>query len=65
MRKFLTSSVLVLSLAAGGAAMATPKPATHAAPATASKASDCAKQWKGQTKHAQTRKVFMAACAKA
>jgi hypothetical protein len=68
MRKILISSALVLSLVGGASAMAATKPATKPAPAataTNSKASDCAKQWKAEKKHTQTRKAFMAACTKA
>ena len=67
MRKILISSAIVLSLASGGAAFAAtkaaaPKPAT---PAASSKAAECAKQWKAEKTHTQTRKAFMAACNKA
>jgi hypothetical protein len=70
MRKILISSALVLSLAGAGSALAAAKPAAKpAAPAAASaqsgKAADCAKQWKAEKKHTQTRKAFMEACAKA
>ena len=64
MHKLLISSALVLSLAGGATAFAAtaPKPA----PATAtSKAAACAKQWKAEKTHSQTRKAFMAACEKA
>ncbi|MBX3485347.1 hypothetical protein [Phenylobacterium sp.] len=69
MRKILISSALVLSLCGGAQALAATKstPATAqpaAAAAADSKASDCAKQWKAEKKHTQTRKAFMAACAK-
>jgi hypothetical protein len=72
MRKILISSAIVLSLASGGAALAATKPAA-AKPATpaastkvaSSKASECAKQWKAEKTHTQTRKAFMAACTKA
>lgn len=68
MRKILISSALILSLAggatayAGTKAAAAPKPAATAA---SSKAAGCAKQWKAEKTHSQTRKAFMAACAKA
>ena len=69
MRKLLISSALILSLAGGAQALAATKPAPKPQPAAASatnaKAADCAKQWKAEKKHTQTRKAFMAACAKA
>jgi hypothetical protein len=70
MRKLFIPAALVLSLAAGSAAMAatasTAKPAktTASAPAT-SKSGECVKQWKAQKKHDQTRKAFLAACERA
>jgi hypothetical protein len=69
MQKLLITSALALSLCAGGAfAAGTAKPAAKpAAPAAAPanpKAADCAKQWKAEKKHSQTRKAFMAACEK-
>lgn len=63
MHKILIASALVLSLAGGASAMAATKPAKDTV--AASKASDCAKQWKAEKKHSQTRKAFMAACEKA
>ena len=67
MHKILIASVLMASVA--GAAFAADKPAPKPTPAAASsqstKAADCAKQWKAEKKHTQTRKAFMAACAKA
>ena len=67
MRKILISSAIVLSLAGGGGAFAAtkPAPAKPAATAASSKAAECAKQWKAEKTHAQTRKAFMAACNKA
>ena len=69
MRKILISSALILSLAGGAQALAAAKPAATKAAATAAatdpKAADCAKQWKAEKKHTQTRKAFMAACTKA
>lgn len=68
MRNVLISSALVLSLVGGASALAATKPAPAAKPAataTSSKAADCAKQWKAEKTHSQTRKAFMAACAKA
>ena len=67
MRKILLSSAIVLSLVGGASAMAATKAAAPAAKpaATASKSADCAKQWKAEKTHTQTRKAFMAACAKA
>ena len=67
MRKILISSAIVLSLAGGGAAFAATKaaPAKPAATAASSKAAECAKQWKAEKTHTQTRKAFMAACTKA
>jgi len=69
MRNILLSSALVLSLVGGASAMAATKPAAPAAKpaatATASKSADCAKQWKAEKTHSQTRKAFMAACTKA
>jgi hypothetical protein len=69
MRKILISSALILSLCGGAQALAAAKPAATKAAATAAasdpKAADCAKQWKAEKKHTQTRKAFMAACAKA
>jgi len=66
MHKILLSSVLVLSLAGGSAAMAAHKAAPAAKPsATASKSSECARQWRAETSHTQKRKAFMAACNKA
>ena len=69
MRKILISSAVILSLVGGASAMAAPKAAKTsapaAAPATSTKAADCAKQWKAEKKHRQTRKAFMAACEKA
>jgi uncharacterized membrane protein len=68
MRKILISSVLVLSLCGGAQALAATKPAAPKAAAAAPadpKADACAKQWKAEKKHTQTRKAFMAACAKA
>jgi hypothetical protein len=66
MRNILIASVLMASVA--GAAFAADKPAPKPAPAAASaksvKATDCAKQWKAEKKHTQTRKAFMAACTK-
>jgi len=80
MRKLILSSALIASLAAGSAALAaTPPKAAPAqtgkaantstqAPAQASagkiKREDCAKQWKAQKHHSQTRKAFLAACEK-
>lgn len=68
MRKLLIPAALIVSLAGGSAALAATKPApapmAAAAPAS-SKANDCAKQWKAQKKHTQTRKAFLAACEKA
>ena len=67
MRNLVLSSVLVAALAAGSAAVAaTPHNATPAASAHASKAkrNDCAREWKAQNHHSQTRKAFMAACEK-
>ena len=67
MNKTVITSAMILSLAAGGVGMAathTPKPAAPP-PATASKSADCAKQWKAEKKHSQTRKAFMAACTRA
>ena len=68
MRKILISSVLMLSLASGAAMAATKPASTKAATAATSadkaKTSDCAKQWKAEKKHSQTRKAFMAACTK-
>jgi uncharacterized protein YceK len=67
MRNIIISSALVLSLVGGASAMAATKPAAAkpAATATASKSADCAKQWKAEKTHTQTRKAFMAACTKA
>lgn len=66
MRKMLISSVLVLSLCGGASAMAATKAAPKPAPAAAtSKQADCAKQWKAQTSHTESKKAFMAACTKA
>jgi hypothetical protein len=67
MRKLLISSALILSLAGGATAFAgTTAAATKSAPtAAASKAASCAKQWKAEKTHSQTRKAFMAACEKA
>lgn len=69
MRKILISSALVLSLVGGASAMAATKAAAPkaqpAATAATSKEADCAKQWKAEKKHTQTRKAFMAACTKA
>jgi Ni/Co efflux regulator RcnB len=69
MRKLLIPALLACSLAAGPVAMAaTPHKATTTTTATKvdkAKQADCAKQWKAQTKHTQTRKAFMAACEKA
>jgi len=65
MRKILLSSAIVLSLVGGASAMAATKAAPPAATATASKTADCAKQWKAEKTHTQTRKAFMAACARA
>ena len=69
MRKILISSALILSLCGGAQALAATKPAAKAQPAAAAaadpKAADCAKQWKAEKKHTQTRKAFMAACTKA
>jgi hypothetical protein len=67
MRRILISSALILSLAGGASALAATKPAVaKTAPvATSSKSADCAKQWKAEKKHTQTRKAFLAACAKA
>lgn len=70
MRTILITSALMLSFA--GAAFAATAPAPKAAPpavastpAATSKSSDCAKQWKAEKKHTETRKAFMAACGKA
>jgi hypothetical protein len=67
MHKILFASVLMASVA--GAAFAAdkpaPKPAAAAASSKTDKASACAKQWKAEKKHTQTRKAFMAACTKA
>jgi hypothetical protein len=67
MRKILLASILMASVA--GAAVAADKPAPKPTPAAASaksaKTADCAKQWKAEKKHTQTRKAFMAACTKA
>ena len=41
-----------------------PPAAKPAASATASKSSNCAKQWKAEKTHTQTRKAFMAACTR-
>lgn len=80
MRKILISSALILSLAGGSAAFAADKPAAKptataastAKPAKAAKmaardpkGAECAKQWKAEKKHTQTRKAFMETCAKA
>jgi uncharacterized protein YceK len=68
MRNILLSSAIVLSLVGGASAMAATKAAPAAKPAaaaTASKSADCAKQWKAEKTHTQTRKAFMAACTKA
>jgi len=68
MRNILLSSAIVLSLVGGASAMAATKAAPAAKPApaaTSSKAADCAKQWKAEKTHSQTRKAFMAACTKA
>lgn len=66
MRKILISSAIVLSLCGGASAMAATKTTTKApASAASSKQADCAKQWKAQKTHSETRKAFMAACAKA
>ena len=68
MHKILIASAVALSLAAGGAAVAKPaatKAASTAAAQANPKAADCAKQWKAEKKHTQTRKAFMAACTKA
>lgn len=66
MRKILLSSAIVLSLVGGASAMAATKAAPAAKPsATASKSADCARQWKAEKSHTQTRKAFMAACTKA
>ena len=67
MRKILLSSAIVLSLVGGGAAFAGAKApaAKSAVAASTSKASSCAKQWKAEKTHSQTRKAFMAACSKA
>jgi hypothetical protein len=69
MRKFLIPAALIVSLAGGSAALAATKPAPAPAAATKAaaspKAADCAKQWKAQKKHTQTRKAFLAACEKA
>jgi hypothetical protein len=63
MHKILIASALVLSLAGSGAAFAATKPAAKpAASAADTKAADCAKQWKAEKKHTQTRKAFLAAC---
>lgn len=73
MRKILISSALILSLAGGAQALAAPKAASKPAAASSmaapkaeanAKATDCAKQWKAEKKHTQTRKAFMAACTK-
>lgn len=66
MRNILLSSAIVLSVVGGASAMAATKAAPAAKPAaTASKSADCAKQWKAEKTHTQTRKAFMAACTKA
>lgn len=69
MRNLLIPAALIVSLAGGSAALAATKPAPAPAAATtsmaSSKANDCAKQWKAQKKHTQTRKAFLAACEKA
>ena len=68
MHKILIASALVLSLAGGSTALAATKAKVAPAPAASvapSKSADCAKQWKAEKKHTQTRKAFMAACTKA
>ena len=66
MRKILISSAIAMSLVGGGAALAATKAApAKPAPAASSKAAECAKQWKAEKTHTQTRKAFMAACNKA
>lgn len=68
MRKLLIPAALIVSLAGGSAALAATKPAPAPAAAMSaapSKAADCAKQWKAQKKHTQTRKAFLTACEKA
>ena len=61
MRKLVVSALL-MSLAAGSAALAAPPTSK----ATAShKAATCSRQWKAQKSHTETRKAFMAACEKA
>jgi len=68
MHKILLSTALVLSLAGGATAMAKTKTASAdktAPSATASKSAECARQWKAEKTHTQTRKVFLAACSKA
>ena len=68
MRKFLLPAALVVSLATGSAALAAQPSggmsSTQPAAASKAKASECAKQWKAQKKHSQTRKAFLAACEK-
>lgn len=80
MRKLIATSIIVASLAAGSAAFAAPPPkaaqaqtgkaantSTQApahAPMGKAKREDCAKQWKAQKHHSQTRKAFLAACEK-
>jgi hypothetical protein len=68
MRKVLLSTVLMLSVAAAGSALAAEKAkpmatkTAAAAPADKAKTADCEKQWKAEKKHSQTRKAFMASC---
>lgn len=68
MRKLLLSSAIVLSLVGGASAMAStkaPKPMSNAPSMTASKSSECARQWKAEKTHTQSRKAYLAACNKA
>lgn len=68
MRKLIIPALIACSLAAGPAAFAATAHKTSTPAATnvdKAKQSECAKQWKAQKKHTQTRKAFMEACEKA
>jgi len=64
MRRILIFAVASMALAGAQGASAHKHAAKPAEPVagTASKAHDCAEQWKAEKNHIQTKKDFMAAC---
>lgn len=64
MHKIMLSTAIALSLAGGAPALAKAHHVEKAS-ATASKSAECARQWRAETSHTQTRKAFMAACTRA